>query len=103
MDSVKNLVNTIIDEHKVAVFSETHCASCIALKKTLSDSGVQYYAEELDHWDPSDRHAALEYLQEITGERTVPRVFVEGRPVGGNREFQNEFVQGGRLSELRGG
>jgi len=103
MASVKELVNRIIDEHRVAVFSETHCASCIALKKTLVGAGIQYHSEELDRWDPVDKQSALEYLEHITGERTVPRVFVDGRPVGGNREFQNEFVQGGRLSELRGG
>ena len=102
MASVKELIYRVIDENKVAVFSETHCASCVALKKTLADAGIPFHAEELDKWDPADKQAALEYLREMTGERTVPRVFVEGRAVGGNREFQNEFVQGGRLSELRG-
>jgi glutaredoxin 3 len=102
MTSIRELVNQIIDQHRIAVFSETHCASCIALKKTLVGAGIQYYAEELDKWDPIDKHAALDYLEHITGERTVPRVFVDGRAVGGNREFQNEYVQGARLSELRG-
>ena len=101
MSSVQDRVNSIIDKNRVAIFSETQCPNSKAVKKSLSDAGVQFHAEDIDRWDPSDKQEALNYLQRLTGEHTVPRVFVGGRSIGGNKEFQNEFVHGGRLSELR--
>ena len=102
MTSIQERVNSVIDQNKVAIFSETQCPNSRAVKKSLSDAGIAFHAEDIDRWDPSDKKDALHYLEQLTGAHTVPRVFVDGRSVGGNKEFHDVFVHGGRMSELRG-
>ena len=40
-------------------------------------------------------------LAELTGQRTVPNIFVKGEHLGGNDDLQ-EAAQSGRLAELLG-
>lgn len=100
--SVKQRVDSALQQGNVVVFTFSNCPNCIATKKTLSDSEVQFHDVVLDKWDPSDKEAALDYLETLSGARTVPRVFIGGKCIGGNHEFQQQFVKGGRLNELRG-
>ena len=48
MSATKTKVQSIIDEHPVAVFSKSYCPYCRAAKQLLSDSGAKFYAVELD-------------------------------------------------------
>jgi len=57
---------------------------------------------DLDKWNQNDQQETLNYLQEITGTLTVPRIFVNGHLVGGKKEFDDQFLRGGKLTELRG-
>lgn len=48
MSATKTKVQSIIDEHPVAVFSKSYCPYCKHTKQLLSDAGAKFYAIELD-------------------------------------------------------
>ena len=78
----KELVDKAIADNKVAVFSKSYCPFCTRVKDILKNAGVgDYYLLELDQTSGGD--AIQNYLQKLTGGRTVPRVFVGGEFVGG--------------------
>ena len=41
-------VETLINEHKVIVFSKTWCPFCTETKKMLDDANVKYFNVDLD-------------------------------------------------------
>jgi glutaredoxin len=70
-----------INSNKVMVFSKSYCPFCVRAKNALKDLGVDYEVMELDKVKGgSDTQAAL---LEMTGQRTVPNVFVNGNHLGG--------------------
>ncbi|KAF2637183.1 glutaredoxin [Massarina eburnea CBS 473.64] len=86
MSATKTKVQSIIDENPVAVFSKSYCPYCRATKQLLSDSGAKFYAIELDQVDDgSDIQSAL---KDITGQGTVPNVFIGKKHIGGNSDLQ---------------
>ncbi|PIA32000.1 hypothetical protein AQUCO_04700109v1, partial [Aquilegia coerulea] len=54
---------------------------CFSVKKLFSDLGVTYKAIELDR--ESDGSEVQSALAELSGQRTVPNVFIGGKHVGG--------------------
>lgn len=76
----------ILSSFAAAVFSKSYCPYCTSTKKLLNETGAKYYAIELDQVDDgSDIQAAL---QEISGQRTVPNVFIGKKHIGGNSDLQ---------------
>ena len=63
---------------KVQIYSKQQCPYCVRAKNLLSKKGVTF--EEIDVENDEARRA---WLVEATGQRTVPQVFVDGRPLGG--------------------
>ncbi|KAK3197720.1 hypothetical protein GRF29_216g1048400 [Pseudopithomyces chartarum] len=88
MSATKTKVQSIIDENPVAVFSKSYCPYCREAKKLLSDSGAKFLAIELDQID--DGSAIQSTLQEITGQRTVPNIFIGKQHIGGNSDLQGK-------------
>jgi glutaredoxin 3 len=86
MAATKTKVQSIIDENPVAVFSKSYCPYCRATKQLLSEQGAKFYAIELDQVD--DGSAIQDTLAEVTGQRTVPNVFIGGKHIGGNSDLQ---------------
>ncbi|KAI1486015.1 putative glutaredoxin [Biscogniauxia mediterranea] len=86
MAAAKTKAQSIIDENPVAVFSKSYCPYCAASKKLLDGLGAKYYSLELDQ--VSDGGAIQEALQEITGQRTVPNIFIGKKHIGGNSDLQ---------------
>jgi glutaredoxin 3 len=75
-----------IDGNKVVVFSKSYCPFCSKTKDTLREMGVEAAIFELNEMD--DGSAIQGALLDITGQRTVPNVFVNGRHLGGNDSLQ---------------
>ena len=71
----------IIASNPVVVFSKTFCPYCKSVKKLLSDIGATYKAVELDQ--ESDGGEIQAALLELSGQRTVPNVFISGKHIGG--------------------
>ncbi|CAI5743517.1 unnamed protein product [Hyaloperonospora brassicae] len=74
-------ITDAIAHEKVLVFSKTHCPFCTRVKATLDVLETKYAVVELDTRDDGDEIQAL--LFGLTGQRTVPNVFINGKHVGG--------------------
>jgi glutaredoxin 3 len=97
--SPSDFVTKEIDSHKVVIFSKTYCPYCSAAKDLLLNQvkaeGAQVY--ELDTMDNgADIQAAL---LELTGQRTVPNIFINQQHIGGNDSVQSAY-RSGKLQEL---
>ncbi|CAB1098756.1 unnamed protein product [Ectocarpus sp. CCAP 1310/34] len=74
-------VNEMVGKHGVVVYSKSYCPFCAKAKKALNDVGAKYELIELDQVDNGS--AIQDALQSITGQRSVPNVFIGGTSIGG--------------------
>lgn len=91
-----------------AVFSKSYCPYCRATKSTLSELGAKFFVLELDQvgeFRPTyptpcradaviDDGAELQAaLGEISGQSTVPNIFIAKEHIGGNSDLQAKKSQ----------
>ncbi|KAI9260254.1 glutaredoxin [Sporodiniella umbellata] len=81
MAEVQQIVEKIISENKVAVFSKSYCPYCTKAKEALTKLGLTFFSIELDKEANGSEIQA--YLQQKTGQRTVPNIFVNEDHIGG--------------------
>ena len=96
---VKDIVDKAIQENAVMVFSKSYCPYCTKAKRAL-DSVMpreKYTVMELDK--RSDCAAIQDYLLDITGGRSVPRVVVGGTFIGGGDET-DALARSGQLKKM---
>lgn len=76
-----------IAANDILVFSKSYCPYCDSTKALFAKmDGIQPKIIELDL---VDNGAAIQAaLQEMTGQRTVPNVFIKGTHIGGNDDTQ---------------
>ncbi|KAH8168215.1 hypothetical protein CIB48_g39 [Xylaria polymorpha] len=86
MSAAKDKAQKIINENAVAVFSKSYCPYCNASKQLLNSLGAKYYSIELDKVD--DGAAIQSALQELSGQTTVPNIYIAQKHVGGNSDLQ---------------
>jgi glutaredoxin 3 len=79
---------------KVQIYSKQQCPYCVRAKGLLTKKGVAY--EEIDVENDDTTRA---WLVETTGQRTVPQVFVDGRPLGGFMEV-DALDKAGKLDAI---
>lgn len=96
---VKEIVDRAIAENAVMVFSKSYCPFCTKAKRALDTvlPKGKYTVMELD--TRSDCGAIQDYLLDITGGRSVPRVFVAGKFIGGGDET-DALARSGQLKQL---
>ncbi|KAL8689246.1 MAG: hypothetical protein Q9218_005042 [Villophora microphyllina] len=88
MSAAKTKAQSIIDENAVAVFSKSYCPYCRASKTLLSEMGAKFYVIEMDQVDDgADLQNALE---EISGQRSVPNIYINQQHIGGNSDLQSK-------------
>jgi glutaredoxin 3 len=81
---------------KVEMYSTSSCVYCYMAKQLLRDKGVPF--KEIDvSYDPDKRR----WLAEVTARRTVPQVFIDGKPYGGFTDLASLDRQG-KLDGLLG-
>ncbi|KAH8178434.1 glutaredoxin domain-containing protein [Sarocladium implicatum] len=83
----------LIDENNVGtsapfVFSKSWCSFSRSTKKTLNDLGAEYKLVELTLIPAADGDELQDALQQISGQRTVPNVFISQKHIGGNSDVQ---------------
>ena len=81
-----------IEGNKVVVFSKSFCPFCKKTKSLLTEKGVDFKLYELNEMD--DGPAIQEALAEISGQKTVPNVFIGGVHLGGNSDVQDANSSG---------
>lgn len=79
-------VQDLIKSHKVFVASKTYCPYCTAAKKLIEEVYPEAYILELDTMEEGDD--IQNALAQITGQRTVPNIFINGKHIGGNSDLQ---------------
>lgn len=81
------------------VYSKTYCPYCSEVKSLFQRLDVSAKVVELDKLaDGAEIQAGL---QELTGQRTVPQVFIGGQHIGGCDDTLACY-QNGRLKEILG-
>lgn len=80
-------VKAQIKGDKVVVFLKPTCPYCILAKDVLLKYKFKSgYLELIDISGRSDMGSIQDYLQQITGARTVPRVFIGEQCIGGGSD-----------------
>jgi glutaredoxin 3 len=82
---------------KVQIYTKQQCPFCVRAKALLSKKGVSYEEIDVEHDD-----ARRAWLVEASGQRTVPQIFVDGRPLGGFTDVDALDKQGKLDPILRG-
>ncbi len=77
---------------KVEIYTSPICGFCPRAKSLLTKKGVEF--EEIDVFMDGSRKA--EMIQRSNGGRTVPKIFIDDRHIGGcddlfEREFDGEL------------
>ena len=68
---------------KVVIYTADHCPYCHAAKALLKTKGVDF--EEIDVEGDDKKRA---WLTEVTGQKTVPQIFIDNKPYGGFSDLQ---------------
>ncbi|KAF9150469.1 hypothetical protein BG015_007734 [Linnemannia schmuckeri] len=79
--AIKTKVDAIIADNAIVVFSKSYCPYCTKAKNLLAQHEVKVFILELDNID--DGAAIQAYLQTLTGQRTVPNIFISQNHIGG--------------------
>lgn len=74
-------VEAIIQHNRAVVFSKTWCPFCNKVKAALDAKFIPYQKIELDKHPEGELYQKL--LIEMTGQKTVPNVFINGQHIGG--------------------
>lgn len=98
----ENYVSRLISRYSVVIFGKATCSYCdkaIRLIKTQS-KGILRRRDiriiELDY-----HYKVQNYLKGISGQRTVPNIFIGGHHVGGYSELKSIHNRGSLRSRLR--
>ncbi|XP_012252844.2 glutaredoxin-C4-like isoform X2 [Athalia rosae] len=98
MPVTREFVKELIGSDTVVIFSKTYCPYCTMAKQVFDKLKQKYTAVELDNRDDADEIQAI--LGEITGAKTVPRVFVKGEFIGGGSDVKQLFESGELVKKL---
>ena len=92
MDSLKSSIQTDIQQCKVLVYSKSYCPFAAQAKQLLKDGGVEAKIYELDQMPNGGE--IQQGLLDITGQRTVPNIFINGKHIGGCSEIEACHAKG---------
>jgi glutaredoxin 3 len=86
------MVKDLIKSDTVVIFSKSYCPYCNLAKEVFDSIKQKFTAIELDKRDDCEEIQAI--LGEITGAKTVPRVFVKGQCLGGGSDVKALYEKG---------
>ncbi|CAL8111735.1 unnamed protein product [Orchesella dallaii] len=96
-NGIKDGIDELINQERVVIFSKSTCPYCDDAKKVFDKLGQSYSTVELsDHPKGGEVQTAL---KEMTGAGTVPRVFVDGKCIGGGSDTV-QLYRNGQLEEI---
>ena len=81
---------------RVVIYTTNYCPYCTAAKALLRSKNVRF--EEIDVTDDPARRSAMKKLSE---RRTVPQIFIDGKPIGGYDDAR-DLDASGELDRLLG-
>jgi glutaredoxin 3 len=80
---------------QIEIYTTPFCPYCSRAKRLLDQKGIAFI--EIDLWQFPERRA--EMIERAGGRRTVPQLFVDGRPIGGSDELA-ELERSGELDAM---
>merc|ERR1712170_44145 len=98
MGDVKAMIESKIASKKVMMFSKSYCPFCTKAKQALKQhipkdmSQADYEVMEIE--DRPDCSEIQAVLKQMTGASSVPRVFVNGKCIGGGDETARAHADG---------
>lgn len=90
----------MIATKKVVVISKTYCPYSRQAKQILAHYTID--AKDIKVWDIESDENCVEiqqYMKKLTGSSTVPRVFINGKFVGGGEDIER-LHRSGELANL---
>ena len=81
------------------VFSKTYCPFCVKAKRALETVLPREKISVMELESRPDCADIQDYLMSITGGRSVPRVFVAGKFIGGGDDTE-ALARSGKLKEM---
>lgn len=90
-------IKQTIADHKVVIYSKTYCSYCTRAKGIFDQLNTPYKKVELNKLNDGDQ--IQEILSNMTGGSTVPRVFINGKFVGGCSETASLY-KSGKLQDM---
>eukprot|EP00933_Yihiella_yeosuensis_P043800 TRINITY_DN38775_c0_g1_i1.p1 TRINITY_DN38775_c0_g1~~TRINITY_DN38775_c0_g1_i1.p1 ORF type:complete len:337 (-),score=64.24 TRINITY_DN38775_c0_g1_i1:146-1156(-) len=91
---LKAKIEEMVALRPVMVFSKSWCPFCTKAKEALESQGVKFAVCELDTLGPDVEGEVQEILSQLTGARTVPRVFIGGECIGGGTDTARLAAEG---------
>ena len=92
-----NDVQELINNNKVMIFSKSYCPFAGRAKKLFSDAQVAGKIIELDQVAGGD--AMQNALKDLSGQRTVPNIYINGKHLGGCDDTVAAFGNG-KMKEM---
>ncbi|XKL63234.1 hypothetical protein PGB90_005598 [Kerria lacca] len=100
MNSVESFVLDTIKSEKIVIFSKSYCPFCKMAKEAFDKINASYFTVELD--ERNDGEAIQDILLKLTGARSVPRVFVNEKFIGGGTDVK-KLQEKGELQKIISG
>lgn len=100
--SVKDLVAGLIKDNKVIIFSKSYCPFCHKAKRALAEVLDQSKIKVIELDQRDDGNAIQDELSTLTGGRSVPRVFINQKFIGGGDDVVR-LKDSGELATLTKG
>jgi len=77
---------------KIIVYTKDHCPYCDAAKNLLRSLQYDYREVNVDHEEGGDERR--QWLVQVTGQRTLPQIFIDEQSIGGFTELRALAVDG---------
>jgi len=99
MPTPKEIVDNAVAGNTIVVFSKSWCPYCKKAKALLATeyAEIEPIVFELD--EREDGGELQNYLEEKTGQRSVPNIFIKQQHVGGSDNLK-EYHNDGRIRTL---
>merc|ERR1711916_367468 len=84
---IETTIKHLIRRNHILVFSKSYCPYCKRVKALFdskAEQGISYNSLELDKQEQGDIYQDV--LLEMTGQRTVPNVFIGQKHIGGHSD-----------------
>jgi len=100
MEATKKFIDDEISQHKVVIFSKSSCPYCVDTKNLMKKKefkDVDVVIHELNKMKNGSTIQST--IGSMSGQRTVPSVWIGGKFLGGNSEIQAAY-KNGKLSSM---
>lgn len=80
---------------KVTIYTTTYCGYCRRAKSMLTELKIPFEEVDVENDD-----AKRDWLVEVTGQSTVPQIFIGDEPIGGYTDMAALHKKGALLTKL---